>query len=696
MKPRKRIFQSDRHLVFACKWWHPMKSTVPFFAVLILLMATSVQPSAAQTKQDFLAANIDPTVSPREDFFQYANGGWFKRNPFPENYAVWGISNVANEEILVRQRKVCDEAAAKKAPRGSIEQLVGDFWFTAMDVATVNKQGLAPLRRDLDSIDRIRSISDLIDFAAILNIRGGYDSVIFSGHIEQDEKESDRWVFGLSQGGITIGSPKYYVESNSATNKVRNAFREYLFNTFLRLKLDSSKAKVSADAVYDLETQLAQASYDGDEFQNIRITELSRLAPTINWNRYFQRIGIIRTDSLVMKKSRYFQSLDILLQKVPLDTWKDYMRFWLVKMNAPYLDDKAYGDFFAFDKTFTGAQRPRDRWQRMIRQVGRQLEQPIARLFIKKYYPANVKPRYQAMSESIRAALRDRITRLDWMSDTTKQKALLKLERMKMTIGFPDKWSDFSTMPLRRDSYVLNMIRANIWYHEQDIKKLSAPVDKSELDLSWTMRDDGSYNFSSNELYISPSFFVRVPGVGDEELDDAFVYGGPGAIVAHEISHGFDSNGRYFDAYGNKTDWWTEKDSAAFNERTEPLIVQYNEFMPLEGLQLDGKRTLPENIADLTGVRIALDAFKKTEQFRKNELVGGFTPLQRFFLAYAYIWAVQRKKEYITSMLQNGVHATDRERVNGVLVNIHEFYEAFNVKPGDRMFRPENARARIW
>jgi len=673
-----------------------MKSTVPFFAVLILWMATSVQPSAAQTKQDFLAANIDLTVSPQDDFFQYANGGWFKRNPFPENYAVWGISNVASDEILARQRRVSEEAAAKKAPRGSIEQLIGDFWFTGMDVATVNKQGLAPLRRDLDSIERIRSISDLIDFAAILNKRGGYDSVIFFGHVEQDEKDSDRWVYSLSQGGISMGSPGYYVESNSNTDKVRNAFREYLFNTFLRLKRDSSKAKASADAVYDLEAQLARAYYDDEEFQKIRITELSRLAPTIDWNRYLRHIGITRTDSIVMKKSRFFQALDTLLQTVPLENWKDYMRFRLIKMNAPYLDDRAFGDFFAYDKAYTGAQRPRDRWQRIIRQVGRQLGQPIARQFIKKYFPANVKPRYQAMSESIRAAFRDRIARLDWMSDTTKQKALLKLDRMKMTIGFPDKWSDFSTMPLRRDSYVLNMIRANIWFHEQDIKKLSAPVDRSELDLSWTMRDDAGYNFSNNEVYLPPSFFVRVPGIGDEELDDAFVYGGPGAILGHEISHGFDSKGRYFDADGTKMDWWTEKDTAAFNERTKVLIDLYNEFTPLDGLHVNGQRSLPENMSDLTGVLIALDAFKKTEQFRKNERVGGFTPLQRFFLAFAYNRAVQSKPESIAARLQSGFYAPERERVNGVLMNIPEFYEAFNLKPGDRMSRPENARARIW
>ncbi len=703
MKSRKGIFQSGQYPLLACKWRHTTQRTFAFFAALILWTATSAQPTAAQPKQDFLAANIDQTVSPREDFFQYANGEWFKRNPIPEDQGGWGIRNVVAEDILSRQRRVSEEAATKKAARGSIEQLIGDFWFTGMDTTTVNKQGLAPLQPDLDRIDRIRSIRDLTDFVAIVHNRNIVliqtnlaQRVLFSDYVEQDEKNSDRWIYSLSQGGISM-PPEDYSGSDPRAVKVRDAFREYLFKTFLRLHRDSGKAKAGADAVYDLEARLAKAFYQGDGYQKIGIDELSRLAPTIDWNRYFRRIGITRIDSVNMGKRRFYQALDSLLRTAPLENWKDYLRFWLIKLHATYLDDTTFGDLFAYDSSaYSGALHPRPRWKRILARERNYLGQPLARLFIKEYFPANVKARYQAMAESIRDALRDRIAHLDWMSDSTKQNALLKLARMNITIGYPDKWSDFSTMPMRRDSHVLNVIRASTWFHDHEIRKLNAPVDKTELDLTWSMSDDASYDRHNNEASLPPGFFGGVPGLRDEELEDAFVYGSTGGVLGHEISHGFDSEGRHYDAYGNKVDWWTAKDSAAFNERAQALIDEYNEFMPLDGLHVDGRGSLPENIADLAGLRIALDAFKKTEQFKKNERIGGFTPLQRFFLAYAYHWMFHRTRESLAARLMNGNYAPERERVNGVLMNIPEFYEAFDVKPGDRMYRPENARARIW
>jgi len=672
-----------------------MKPTVSLFAALILWVAT-LQPAAAQPKQDFLAANIDTTVSPQEDFFQYANGAWFKRNPIPEDAGRWGIWSLAGEDIASRLRRISEEAATKKAPRGSIEQLIGDFWFTAMDSATVNKQGLAPLQPDLDHIDRIRSIRDLIDVVAIFHNRDQslrYGGVLFFGHVEQDEKNSDRWIYSLLQSGVSMDSYKYYFATDPRSVKIRDAFREYLFKTFLRLYRDSGKARNSADAVYDLEAELAKAFDEGYGYQKIGLDELSRLAPTIDWNRYFRRIGITKIDSLNMRNPRFYQALDSLLRKAPLENWKDYLRFWLINVNSPFLDDAIFGDSFVYNSAYTGALRPRPRWRRVQTQERYWLGQPLARLFLKEYIPANVKARYQALAESIRNAFRDRIAHLDWMSDSTKQNALLKLARLKITIGFPERWMDFSTMPLRRDSYVLNVIRASKWFHDRDMKKLNQPVDRNEGDPrpSWS---DAGYNFSNNEVLLGPGPVMVVPGLGDEELDDAFIYGS--TFLGHEISHAFDSNGRHYDAHGNKVDWWTADDSTAFLERAQVLIDEYNEFTPLDGLHVDGRRSLPENLADLAGIRIALDAFKKTEQFKKNERIGGFTPLQRFFLAHAYRQMSHERRESLAARLKNGAYAPDRERVNGVLMNIPEFYEAFDVKPGDRMYRPPNARVRIW
>lgn len=564
-----------------------------------------------------------------------------------------------------------------------------------MDLATINKQGIAPLKPDIDRIDRIRSIRDVIDFTGILHDRvyqessGPYDRqpALFFGYVQQDEKNSDRWVYSLSQGGISMNTPEYYSGSDPSTVKVRARFREYLFRTFLRLDHNGDEAKASADEVYELEAKLAKAFYESDEYQRIGVAELNQLAPAIDWTRYFRRIGITRPESIVMTKPRFFQSLDALLRTVPVETWKKYLRFWLVKMSASCLADDIVGELFAYDSAYTGALRPRDRWQRVLGTENNRLGQPLAQLFVKEYVRGNAKVRYQAIAESIRAALRDRITNLDWMAASTKKSALLKLARMKITLGFPESWTDFSTMRLRRDSYVLNMRRASIWLHDQYMKKLNAPVDRSELDLSWTMNDDAGYDRHNNAVGFPPSFFDRVPGVSDEELDDAFVYGCTGTVLGHEISHGFDSQGRKYDANGNEVDWWTAKDAEIFNERAQALVDEYNGFTPVEGLHVDGRRSLPENMADLAGVRIALDAFKKTEQFKKNEKIGGFTPLQRFFLGFAYAFATQRKTESIIARLKLGFYAPERERVNGVLMNIPEFYEAFDVKPGDRMYR---------
>jgi putative endopeptidase len=299
------------------------------------------------------------------------------------------------------------------------------------------------------------------------------------------------------------------------------------------------------------------------------------------------------------------------------------------------------------------------------------------------------------VGEALRAAFRERIRRLEWMGDSTKRSALLKLARLKITIGFSNDWMDFSTMPLRRDSYVLNLTRAGAWYHDLDMKRLHQPVDRRTASaprggLFW----EAGYNDANNEVIFRPGPIVMVPGWRDEELDDAVVYGA--TSLGHEISHAFDSEGRRFDAEGKKVDWWTAADDSAFRTRAQALIDEYDEFVPLEGLHVNGRTSLRENMADLVGLRVELDAFKKTEQFRKGERIGGFTPLQRFFLAYAYCSMGQERKESLAAMLTGGAYAPSRERVNGVVVNIPEFYEAFGVKPGDRMYRAEGARVKIW
>ncbi len=697
MTPKRRSFPSGGHLEVPRKRWPFIRPPVALSAVMILCIATSGRRSGAQDKQDFLTANIDTAVSPRDDFFQFANGGWFRRNPIPDDRARWGFWDLVNGDIDARLRRLNEVAAVANAPTGSLEQLVGDFWFTGTDSATINRQGLAPLQPYFDRIDRVRSTRDLIDVVAIFHreFRSlSWNRVLFAGVMAQHAQESDRWTYALMQSGISMG-PGAYSGSAPQQVKMRAGFHEYAFKTFFRLQPDSAKARRSADRVFALEARLATASGQPSGEQTIGLAELTRLTPTFDWPRYFGRIGVARIDSVVMRNPAFYRALDSLLSTTSLDTWKDYLRFWLVKANAPFLDDRAFGDLFAWQNINAGALRAPPRWQRVLfEEMNFKLGQPLARLFEKHYAGAGLKAREHALAESLREAFRRRIERLDWMGDSTKRHALAKLAQMRITIGESGNGIDYSSMPLRRDSYVLNQIRATAWYHDRRVRMLSQPVDQRTKDPSAQFADDW-YDYRNNEVVLSAALAIPfVPGSPDEVLDDAVVYGM--TVLAHEISHGFDSEGRHYDARGNKVDWWTAADDTAFVARAEAMVDLYREFTLPGGVHLDGRSSLPETLADLVGCRIALDAFKQTEQFRKNERIGGYTPLQRFFLAYAFRHARHERKEILAGRRADGAYPPDREWVNGVLVNIPEFYEAFDVKPGDRMYRAENKRVKIW
>jgi putative endopeptidase len=661
--------------------------------VAVLLLLIFYVDSNGQTvilqSHDLLTANIDQTVSPRDDFYEYANGGGFKRNPqLPSG------TNAANEAVLLREKRIADRVAAGKYQLGTDAALVGDLWFTGLNAEELNRQGIEPLRSDLDRIDRISSIRDLLDAVAALNLKSRNGSFLFYGYVWRDEMKSSVLAFKFSQEGTTtMESPSFYTAINKRAEEYRDGLRGYMVRVFSRLSNDSSSAKRSADAVFDIETRLAKARVK-DKYQKVTVSDLKQLAPGIDWQRYLQQIGVTGTDALVMLNAGYFRTLSALLSSIPLDVWKDYLRLRLMRVNVAFLDDRTLNEFFEFDRIMTGAGRPRDRWQRVIRQLESRLGQPLARLFLSEYRVAEDKARYRKMAETLRTAFRERIQRSDWLNAVTKQRALLKLDRMKMTIGFPDKWANFSTMRLKRDAYALNIMRANEWLTREEIKQVGKAVDRAVTGLWWKMRSDaGEYDPTNNELYYSATFFPSVSGI-PVASEDAELYASLRSL-GHEISHGFDSNGRNVDEMGNRVDWWTAADAAEFNKRSQLLVDQYSSFVPIEGLHIDGKLTLAENMADLTGALIVLDAFEKSEQFKKGQSIGGFTPMQRFFIALAHS-ATRQTPQTIAAMAQGGDHSPARERVNGVLMNIPEFYEAFGVKLGDGMFLPESKRARIW
>jgi putative endopeptidase len=653
-----------------------------------------------KTTPDFIAANIDSSVNPAEDFFLYANGGWIKNNPIPAEESSWGISNLVQEELYVRLKNINDKAVAEKAAQGTLSQKIGDFWQSGMDSAAIERQGLQPLQNDLNEIEKIKSTDDIIKVAADFHKKG--ISVLFSDYVAQDDKNSDLMAYQLGQGGLGMPNRDYYFNTDVKSLNVRKAYQKYLFRTFQQLGKDSLTASREAQSVFNLETKLAKSSRKladlRDPYKNynkIKTDRLNQLAPNINWAEYLQLDGITKQDSVIVGQPEFYTTLSNVLKSTGIDDWKDYLRAHLILSSAACLDTKTFNNFFEYRKALTGAARPRPRWKRVLDAEENAMGEALGQLFVKEYFNEKAKERYSNLVEAIREAYKERIKNLSWMSEPTKQKALDKLSKITKKVGYPDKWKDFSVMKIDKVPFVMNVQNANEWWHNYDINKLGKPVDRTEWDMS-PQTYNAYYNPSNNEIVLPAGMFT-VPGKRDEELDDAFVYGYAAAsTIGHEITHGFDDQGRQYDAKGNLKSWWQPNDSILFTQHTAGIIKEFNAFIPVDTLHINGNATQGENIADLGGLVLGLDAFKKTEVYKKGEKINGFTPLQRYFLGYAYSWMIQDRKERLATQVMTDVHSPAKERVNGPVVNIPEFYEAFGVKPGNKMYRPDNQRVSIW
>jgi putative endopeptidase len=670
---------------------------------LVLLLAACNHPDATSNgaKPDFLTADIDTTVSPRQDFFAFANGGWIKRTPIPDAESGWGLGNLVEEEIYTRLKKVNDDALQQQAAKGTITQKIGDFWYSGMDSADIEKQGLSPLKPELDEIRAISSKEDLIKVGADMHRKG--IRVFFSDYVQQDDKNSAAMALGLHQGGLGMPSRDYYFNTDARTTAARNAYQRYQQETFEELGADSVMAMKKSKAVFGLETRLAQASRKladlRDPYKNYHkmdLAELQRLAPAFDWPAYLAQAEVPKSlDSVVVGQPEFYTAFNRQLENTSLDDWKDYLSFMLVFRSAPYLDSRTYGNYFAYSQTLSGVKVPKARWKRVIDAEQQAIGEALGQLFVKEYFSDTAKRRYSELIENIRSAFKDRIARLSWMSDSTKQRAYSKLAKMTKKVGYPDKWKDFSSLRIDRGPWVLNMEKAREWWYLYNLKKLGKPVDRTEWEMT-PQTYNAYYNPSNNEIVMTAAGFT-IPGMRDADLDDAFVYGYAGANwIGHEMTHGFDDQGRQYDENGNLKGWWTAADSAQFAHRAQMIIRQFNEFVPVDTLHINGSATQGENIADLGGLLLGLDAFRKTETYKKGEKIGGYTPLQRFFLGYAYGWRSEVRKESLARQVMTDVHAPEKERVNGPVVNIPEFYEAFGVKPGDKMYRPDSLRVNIW
>jgi putative endopeptidase len=669
-------------------------------AGLVAVSSCDTNVNSSATKKDFLTDNLDTTVSPAEDFFQYANGGWIKKNPIPNDQAAWGIGNLVNEENLNRLKGINEKAAAANAAKGTADQKIGDFWKTAMDSTKIEQLGLKPLQPWFDKINAITDINSLITTVAELKKAGS--STLFSDFVAQDDKNSEVMAYKLWQGGIGLPERDYYFNPDPSVANIRNEYVKYIGKVLTMAGDDSVAAGTTAKSIMALETRLAKSSRKleelRDDYRNYNktaVADLPKLSTNIDWPDYFGISDVKNIDSVIVGQPEFFTALNQELKATPIGVWKSYVRFNLINDFAGTLPDKFGIEAFNFNKLFSGAKERRPRWKRVLQNENNLMGELLGQLYVKEFFSEAAKKRYEDMVEAIRDALKNHITGLTWMSDSTKQKAFAKLAAMKKKVGYPDKWKDFSAMEIGEESYVQNVINANQWWHNYNYNKLGKPVDRNEWDMS-PQTYNAYYNPSNNEIVLPAGIFT-VPGYLDNELDDALVYGYAAAsTIGHEITHGFDDQGRKFDARGNLSKWWTDKDSVEFSTRAQGIIKQFNEFEPVKGFHINGNATQGENIADLGGVVLGLEAFERTEQYKKGEKINGLTPVQRYFLGYALGWLGHEREEVLRNQVMTDVHSPARYRVNGPFADVDAFYTAFNIKPGDKMYRADSLRVRIW
>lgn len=672
-----------------------------FSALLLLSACSGSRKNEDAPSFDPLIANMDTAVSPGTDFFRYACGKWMKDNPIPGNEKSWGIWSLVQEETYTRMKQVSEAAAEARAQKGSAEQKIGDFYASGMDTVSIEKNGIAPLQPELSRIDSISDISSLVKVLALHHTYG--TAPLFGAYIFQDEKRSDQQALHFYQGGLGLPDRDYYFNTDTRTSSIRKEYPAHIRNIFILAGSDSAKAAREAETVVRMETALAKASRKLEDlrdpyrnYNKMPVGDMSSLAPSVDWKSLLNGMHIQQIDSVIVGQPEFFKEVERSLKSNSISDWKTYLRWHFLSSFAPYLDSRFDKENFRFYSTVMGGvKEQRPRWKRVLDQEENAIGDLLGQLYVQKYVSPAFKKRYQDLTNNIIEAYRERISQLSWMSDSTKQKALVKLNAITTKVAYPDKWKDYSSLDIRRDSYAMNVLRSNVWHHDYMVAKLGKPVDRTEWDMT-PQTYNAYYNPSNNEIVLPAAIFI-IPGLADSLADDAIIYGYAGAsTIGHELTHGFDDQGRQFDAQGNLSNWWTPSDEQEFTKRAKMIVQQFNEFKVLDSLHVNGEATQGENIADLGGVVLGYTAFKKTEQYKSGKIINGLTPDQRFFLGYAMSWLGHMRDETLAMRIMTDVHAPNFLRVNGPVVNIPEFYKAFGIESSAPMFRADSLRVQIW
>ena len=658
-----------------------------------------------QTEQEpaINIAYMDTTVNPGDDFFRYTNGGWMAANPIPDDKTRYGAFDELIEKNRKKLKSLIDDAVNdKNAPKGSNKQKIGDFYASGMDSVKRNEEGTKELQPFFDKISQLSSKEEVIKMAAELQTYG--ITPFFYVYSSPDEKNSAMVIANTWQAGLGLPNRDYYVKDDERSETIRKDYVQYIQNIYKLLDKTDEEAKQLANKIMNLETKLAESSFTRLEnrdpqatYNKMSVADLQKTAPGFDWQLFLSSLTPVKIDSINIAQVKFAKGLGELFANTPVDDWKDFLNWKLINQSAPYLsDDFNQARFNFYSKKLLGQQKMTPRWKQVQGTVSSELGEAIGQVYVEKYFPPEAKQKITDLVANLKKALEIRINNLQWMSEATKKAALEKLHAINVKVGYPDKWRDYSGLEITRDSYVKNLMASNKFNFEYEMNKIGKPVDKDEWGMT-PQTVNAYYSPNRNEI-VFPAAILQPPFF-NVNADDAVNYGAIGVVIGHETTHGFDDQGRQYDKNGNLNDWWTEEDAKKYEEQTKKLVEQYNGFMAIDSMHVDGELTLGENIADFGGLTIALEDFKidmKEKGIDPNEKIDGFTPIQRFFLSYATIWRQNIRDKELKNRLENDVHSPGEYRVNGSLFNVPEFYEAFNIKETDKLYRTPEQRPVIW
>ncbi len=678
---------------------------MPFNQKVFLFLVSSLIFSSCNKNKDAvfsdpLLTNRDTTVSPSNDFFNYANGGWFKNNPIKATDKSNGIFRTIQDTINNQVKSICESAAKATAKRGSNKQKIGDFYASGMDSIMINKNSFSPLKTELAGIDAVTDVASLLKTIGHLHSIGANPAISF--YVSQDDKISSKHALFLQQGGLGLGEREYYFNTDADTKNIRLEYVKHIQAMLQLLGQQKEIALANSKSIMKIEGEFAKNSRKMEDlrdpvknYNKMSVAQLNLITTAVNWNKTLPEFGILKADSVIVGQPEFFKGWNLMLKKYSISDWKTYLQWNLVNSFASYLSTDFENQNFKFYGTIlSGIKKQKPRWKRVVQQTDGSLGDLIGQVYIDEYLPKGSKEKLLEIGNNVRTVYADHIKKLDWMSDATKTKALQKLSKIVMKVGYPDKWKDLSSVSIDKSSYCKNVLETNKFLYTYMTNKYGKPVDRNE----WSMQPqtyNAYYNPSNNEIVV-PACNIIVPGFEGRMPDDAILYGIiGGSTFGHEITHGFDDQGSQYDEKGNLNNWWTAQDLKKFKQKTSLIVSQFNKFK-VGSKRVNGSNTQGENIADLGGVVMGFEAFKKTKQFKNKEIISKLSPEKRYFLAYGYAWMVNNTKEALSQQVMTDVHAPAQFRINGPLANNEDFFRAFNIKSGSPMRQAKKDMVVIW